>query len=478
VDFIVNWLMQGCVVALTTSGVLRLLQSARAPARYVVCWAGLSAVLALPLVPVISSFIGQVPGAAVAATAASPLVSVPHTPLFGALIIGAWTVWLCVFAVRLATEMRAVRRTRQRCRSFPAIVERRLDHWRRLRHHGRPTELVVCDRIQTAAVIGCGSPVIAIAPALIEDLTADELDRVVVHEWAHVQRRDDIANVVQLTARVLAGWHPAVWWLDRRLQAERETACDEMAVALTGSSKAYAACLVKLAGLRFAWRETVPALGVLSSTGLATRVQRIVTSKRYASPGWSRNTVIVGIGLLAGVAFAIGSLRFVEAVVVSSELDSTRTVSQLNTAQIARGVPASIVHIPVSTTLSSGLREASKSRSRSRSAPLQAVATTSGTPVVTRATNVPPDSMRTPVTAGIDTEAPATDSIAVDTLVDAAPTDAAIPAGSLPVPKIQGVTPWAAAANAGIALGERSKNGGVAAAQLFSRFGKRIADSF
>ena len=100
--------------------------------------------------------------------------------------------------------------------------------------------------------MGCGSPVIAIAPALVQHLTADELDRVVIHEWAHVQRRDDLANVAQLVARVLAGWHPAVWWLDRRLQAERETACDEMAVALTGSSKVYAACLVKLAGLRFA----------------------------------------------------------------------------------------------------------------------------------------------------------------------------------------------------------------------------------
>jgi beta-lactamase regulating signal transducer with metallopeptidase domain len=477
-DFIVNWLVQGCVVALTTSGVLRLLQSARAPARYLVSWAGLSAVLALPLVPVISSFIGRVPGAAVAGPVPTPLVSVPHAPLYGALIIGAWAVWLCVFAVRLATEMRAVRRTRQRCRSFPATVERRLDHWSRLRHNGRPTELVVCDRIQTAAVIGCGSPVIAIAPALIEDLTADELDRVVIHEWAHVQRRDDIANVVQLTARVLAGWHPAVWWLDRRLQAERETACDEMAVALTGSSKAYAACLVKLAGLRCAWHETVPALGVLSSRGLATRVQRIVASKHYASPGWSRNAVIAGIGLLVGVAFAIGSLRFVEAVVVSSELDTSRTVAQLNTTQIARGVPESIVQIPVSTKLSSGPREAWKPRRRSGRSPLQAVAAASGTPVATPAIDVSPDSGRTPATAAIAMEAPATDSQPVETLVDAALPDAPIPAGSLPVPKIQGVTPWAAAATAGISLGERSKNGGIAAAQLFSRFGKRIADSF
>ena len=326
--------------------------------------------------------------------------------------------------------------------------------------------------------LGCGSPVIAIAPALVQHLSADELDRVVIHEWAHVQRRDDLANVAQLVARVLAGWHPAVWWLDRRLQAERETACDEMAVALTGSSKAYAACLVKLAGLRFAWRETVPALGVLSSTGLATRVQRIVAAKRYASPGWSRNTVIAGIGLLVGVAFAIGSLRFVEAVAVSSELDTTRTVAQLATTQIASEAPGSFVHTPVSRTLPSGPQTASKPGATSRSIVQSTVATASATPVITPAIDIRPDSAHVPSEAAISTEAPTTDSREVELLADAASPDALPPAESLPVPNVQGVTPWAAAANAGISVGERSKKGGIATAQLFSRFGKRIADSF
>ena len=298
-----------------------------------------------------------------------------------------------------------------------------------------------------------------------------------IHEWAHVQRRDDLANVAELVARVIAGWHPAVWWLDRRLQAERETACDEMAVALT-ASKLYAACLVKLAGLRFTYRETVPALGVLSSTALATRVQRIVASKHYASPGWSRNTVIAGIGLLAGVAFAIGSLRFVEAVVVSSELDTARTFAQLTTTQIASEAPGSFVHTPVSRTLPSGPQTASRLRATSRSTRPSAVATASATPAIPPAIDIPPDSAHIPSTATISTEAPTTDSREVETLADAASPEAPPPVGLLPVPNVQGVTPWAAAANAGISLGERSKKGGIATAQLFSRFGRRIADSF
>ena len=36
---------------------------------------------------------------------------------------------------------------------------------------------------------------IAVAPSLVETLDTDELDRVLIHEWAHVQRRDDLVNI-------------------------------------------------------------------------------------------------------------------------------------------------------------------------------------------------------------------------------------------------------------------------------------------
>jgi beta-lactamase regulating signal transducer with metallopeptidase domain len=70
------------------------------------------------------------------------------------------------------------------------------------------------------------------------------------HEWAHVQRRDDIFNVLHVLVRLIGGWHPALWWIERRLHVEREIACDEVTVAFTGSPKSYAECLVKLSSLK------------------------------------------------------------------------------------------------------------------------------------------------------------------------------------------------------------------------------------
>ena len=62
-----------------------------------------------------------------------------------------------------------------------------------------------------------------------------------------MQRHDDVAQLVQHLVRMIAGWHPAVWWLDRQLDFEREVACDEIAVVSPVPPRRYAACLATLA---------------------------------------------------------------------------------------------------------------------------------------------------------------------------------------------------------------------------------------
>ena len=320
-EFLANWLVQGSIVVVAAATLLRLLHRARAHARYWVCIAGFSLILGLPLVSQLAALVWQEESAVARDVVSPALVSLPRTQSSHTPIWAVWFVWVGAYGVRLANATVRIVRTRGRFRAFPNVVADRLRHWTQVKEQGRKTRLVLSDDVAAAAVIGGGSPVIAVAPTLVEHLTADELDRVVIHEWAHVQRRDDIANVFQLIARLLVGWHPALWWFDRRLQAEREAACDETAVRMTGSSKGYAACLLKLASLRLAQRQTAPALGVLSSATLSARIQRIVAHEYQGSPTWSRNVASAGIIVLFGVCCGIGSLRIVGAAIVSSEPD-------------------------------------------------------------------------------------------------------------------------------------------------------------
>src|SRR5205085_3857822 len=81
----------------------------------------------------------------------------------------------------------------------------------------------------------------------LRELSADELRTTLLHEFAHLQRRDDWTNLAQKVVRTIFFFHPAVWWIERRLSLEREMACDEAVLAETENPRAYAECLVSLA---------------------------------------------------------------------------------------------------------------------------------------------------------------------------------------------------------------------------------------
>lgn len=466
-DAVLNWLWQGAVVAIVATGTLRVLDRTRAGVRCLVCWAALIAAVLLPL----ASFVLATSSPdAPTIYAAAPLITVPVAWwTSSALLAGAWAIWTAIHAVRLVGAIVVVRRARARCRPFPPAVDSSLQHWRRLRHAGRATRLVLSDRVSAAAVFGCGTPVIAVAPTLVASLGAAELDRVVIHEWAHVQRRDDLVNLLQLAGRVLAGWHPAVWWTNRRLQVEREVACDETTVGITGSAKSYARCLLELVDLSAAARAPLPATGVLTGGGLRHRVHRIVSGRALMSTLHSRGLAMAGVAVLLALATTIVGFELFAAVAPRARaatpgLSRPRELptTSADAGRILEPRPAPPMASPATTRAGADVRRRREARAAavetgetaSRQPPLATLADTSATlsPPEDRdaAASPPPgDEPQQATTAQPDTEPQA---------------------GSSP--------PWAGAADAGVAIGDRSKAAGLATAGAFSRFARRIADSF
>ena len=483
-DAILNWLWQGCVLALVTACMLRVLERSRAQSRYVLCWAALLSVLVLPFVPLTT---GALSPLAFSARAAAPqsrgVVPMPDAWwTSSALALAACALWSLVSGVRLAVATLALGRARRRCRALSPMLETTLRQWTGVTRQGRRTRLMLSDNVRAAAVLGCRSPIIAVAPAVVQHLSADELDRVVIHEWAHIRRGDHFANVLQLLTRVVAGWHPAVCWIDRRLQLEREVACDEMTVAVTGDARLYAASLVKLASLPRGYLAALPALGVLSSPALATRIRRIVSQRSLASAAWSRSAVTASIVLLVMLSLTIGTIRIVETALVSADFDRAAAVAALQPNDASKLVSRRPIVQPANTDgpAERASRQASPSVdvSPGRTATRTRAAAASDTTAAPIAATVAADSSR------LVSSAPPYDT---ETLIaapieshhaDLATSVTAAPAAQLATNVRQPLAPWDTAANGGAAIGEGSKKAAIATAGLFTRFGKRIAGSF
>ena len=103
----------------------------------------------------------------------------------------------------------------------------------------RSVRVALCDDLDGPAMLGYLDHIIALPRAQADRLTEEELGDVLLHELAHVTRRDDWVALAEHVVIALAWISPAVHWIGRQPAISREMACDD-SVARTASPVAYA----------------------------------------------------------------------------------------------------------------------------------------------------------------------------------------------------------------------------------------------
>lgn len=149
---------------------------------------------------------------------------------------------------RLALLDRAIRRG-------GAVGDPDLQRWAaQLANHlgaGRPRVLVSpCDR-PLAVTGGLLRPTVVISRWMLVHLDGRELEAVLAHELAHAARRDSLVVWLGTILRDAFCYLPTSWAAYRQLQQEKELACDDLAVAVTGRPLALASALAKT------WQESL-----------------------------------------------------------------------------------------------------------------------------------------------------------------------------------------------------------------------------
>jgi hypothetical protein len=165
---------------------------------------------------------------------------------------------------------------------------------------GRTAELCTSAEVGRPSVFGFFRPRILLPPGIIEGLTSFELEQVIRHEMEHLRRADDWTNLLQKAGLVLFPLNPVLLWVERRLCAERELACDDRVLLSSGGRKSYATCLTRLTEYSMLRRGLSLALGAWErQSELARRVQRILQGPSKPASGM-QSMVLTGC-LMAGV---------------------------------------------------------------------------------------------------------------------------------------------------------------------------------
>jgi len=288
VDYqIVDCLLEGTLVALFAGGILRLSSRQNSGARFAVWFSALVAIAVLPLFgaawwPNAGNISGE--------TVARPAISMPSS--WAIYLFAGWTViaaWHLLGVGRSLWHLYTLRKSGVAV--DPASLEPQLQETLNRNQSTRRVILCTSDQVQVPTAIGLVKPAVVIPRWVMQELSASELNQILLHELAHLRRWDDWTNLAQKVVKAVFFFHPAVWWIEKRVSLEREMACDDAVLAETASPRAYAECLAHLAEKTFIQRSLVlaqAALGKIRHTSL--RVARILDVNRDVNraPGTGR----------------------------------------------------------------------------------------------------------------------------------------------------------------------------------------------
>lgn len=228
-------------------------------------------------------------------------------------VVLLWALGAGLMLLRHAGGLRAVRRMELGSYgSLPPQWQQRVRDLRVAMGIAREVAVRLSNEVVTPCAARLRRPVIWLPLSLLTRMPQEQLEALLAHELAHIARMDWLWNGLQCAIESLLFFHPAAWWLGRRVRQEREHACDDLAVAACGDAIALAEALTALERER----HSTPRL-VLTARGgsLMQRITRLLSTPspraRWMAPAALGALLVSGVALVSHVGNARDALPHV-----------------------------------------------------------------------------------------------------------------------------------------------------------------------
>jgi beta-lactamase regulating signal transducer with metallopeptidase domain len=326
---IVDCLVEGTLIAIFAGLVLGVTRRQNSGTRFAVWFSALMAIAILPLVAGSSRVVNP-------AKAVGSVIMVPGS--WALYAVAAWAAIAVWSLLRVGRGLWHLRVLRKSCVAVDAAgLDPRVRETLERNRENRPVRLCTSDLLNIPTAVGFMKPLVIVPRWVMQELSADELNQILLHELAHLGRWDDWTNLAQKVVKALFFFHPAVWWIERRVSLEREMACDDVVIAKTASPRAYAECLTHLAERTLVQRSMAlaqAALGRIRQTSL--RVAQILDGNRPAGGGRAWKSTV---SLVAGFAVVcVLSVSRAPKLVAFSD-SGTSSAASPSTATLLAAVP-------------------------------------------------------------------------------------------------------------------------------------------
>jgi bla regulator protein BlaR1 len=179
--------------------------------------------------------------------------------------------------------------------------------------------------VDVPCVIGYFKPILLLPITLIFQLSAEEIETILLHELSHIKSNDYVVNIVQQIISVVLFFNPFAQLIGRIISTERENRCDDLVVETSGNPLTYAYALLKLEEARQG--ELKLALAATQNKHhLLTRIERIMKTKQ---PIGNIRHILLAIVIFAG---SLSSIAWLNPEIKSGKIALKNTVHSLYAA--------------------------------------------------------------------------------------------------------------------------------------------------
>lgn len=244
--------------------------------------------------------------AAPATSAWKPMEIATFIWMTGVMIFGSYVIWI---TIRMQRQLRKATPIRNE------EVLRLFEYCREEMKITKPVRLLETPVVKSPALCGVMNPSLLFPPGLIKDFSLSELRYVFLHELAHVKRRDVSLNWLLTLLQIIHWFNPVVWFGFARVRADRELACDALAIASSPehSSHAYGLTILKLLQTLSRPSALPGMVGILEDKQqMKRRIRMIAAFKK------SRRWSILAVILIA----VLGVTALTDAVTASKKKDA------------------------------------------------------------------------------------------------------------------------------------------------------------
>jgi uncharacterized protein (TIGR03435 family) len=194
----------------------------------------------------------------------------------------------------------------------------------------RPVHAVVSDGMLEPGVFGILRPVLIWPYGIASRLTDAQADTVLAHELVHVRRNDNLTAALHMAVQAIFWFFPPVWWLEKRLIAERERACDEAVLRMGMDPQLYAEGILKTC--EFYVEAPIACVAGVTGSDLKQRVVAIM-SRRTGEALTAAGRALLGAVAVVAIALPI-ALGVLQAPMLRAQVPSVANLPSFEVASI------------------------------------------------------------------------------------------------------------------------------------------------